>query len=435
MSKRSFAQMPSARNYPDVLGWYSAERQTVGGLQVALAVRPTPVAAGKAVDVVVLLQNMLGCETDAVLRLVLPERDWAGKVGRFSTPLQKLVRIGMRSGEVGYAELPMLIGHQAQPGEYSVQVEVVCEPKKHGAARVRRPERPIPFDIHDVVPERRPIFEAIHGLPFAARAGLKTPSGQLIGAPFTVQPPTIAALPDEMRPNYVSLWTEADYRDPQFLSAQAGDLVERMLPLLRRDRVFFPLLKAIQARFDAAGYRLWAGEAVMIAKMLTHTLEMGAPIQMAGQAQPIYPHWYGTLSQTLLREPDLAMPSAVEMLVSRILLPDLLFDAGMIAFATLSTLVGESFGDEEELTAHLDKLVSALIAQEAPLDLSLAWLPLALGGLVVNSSVIMARENMIETIHLFLHARGKRLAEASEAQALLFQIADDLIERALTGEG
>jgi hypothetical protein len=435
MSKRASAQMPIMRNYPDVLGWYSAERQTIEGLQVALAVRPTPVAAGRAIDVIVLLQNLLGGETDAVLRLVPPEKDLAGKPGCFTTPLQKVVRIGMRSGEVGYATLPMRIDHQAQAGAYSVQVEVICEPKKRGAERVRNTEHPTAFDIRDILPERRPIFEAIHGLPFAAQAGAKTRLGQLIGAPFTVQPPTIASLPSDMRANYVSLWTEADYRDLQFLSAQAGDLVNKMLPLLRRDHVFFPLLKAIQARFDAAGYRLWAGEAVMIAKMLTHTLEMGAPIQMAGQEQPVYPRWYATLSQTLLSAPDLAVPSAIETLVSRILLPDLLFDAGMIAFSTLSTLTHESFGDDEELKAHLEKLISALIAQEAPLDLSLAWLPLALGGLVANSSVIMAREKMVETVHLFLHAREKRLAEADEAQAVLFEIADDLIERALAGEG
>lgn len=434
MSKRSSAQVPIMRNYPDVLGWYSAERQTVRELQVALAVRPTPVAAGKTVDVVVLLQNMLGGEVDAVLRLALPEKDLAGKAGRFTTPLQKVVRVGMRSGEVGYVTLPMLIDHQTHAGEYNVQVEVVCEPKKHNAERVRHAEQPAKFDIHDVALERRPIFEAIHGLPFAAHAGAKTRAGQLIGAPFTVQPPTIASLPAEMRANYVSLWTEADYRDPQFLSAQAGDLVKKMLPLFRRERVFFPLLKAIQAHFDAANYRLWAGEAVMIAKMLTQTLEMGAPIQMAGQELSVYPRWYTALSQTLLNDPSLAVPQAVEMLVSRILLPDLLFDAGMIAFATLSTLTHESFGDDHELEAHLESLISALFKHETPLDLSRAWLPLALGGLVANSSVVMPREDMVESVHLFLHARQKRAEQADEAYMILFQIADDLIERALASQ-
>ncbi len=435
MSKRSSAQIPLALNYPDVLGWYSAERQTVDALQVALAVRPSPVPAGKVADVLVLLQNMSGGATDALLRLIVPERDLAGKAGRFSTPLQKVVRIGLRSGEVGYATLPMLVGHQAQAGEYIVQVEVACEQKKHGAERVRSLEMPARFDLHDIPPERRPIFEAIRGLPFAAQAGARTQKGQLIGAPFTVQPPTIAALPSEMRPNYITLWTETDYRDPRFLSAQVGDLVKKMLPLLRRERVFFPLLKAIQARFDAVGFRLWAGEAVMIAKMLTYTLELGAPIQMAGQESPVYPRWYATLSQALLDDADLAVPEAVDLLASRILLPDLLFDAGMIAFSTLSTLINESFGDEAELRAHLDTLVDALISANQGLNLNYAWLPLVLGGLVTNGAVTMPREDVVETVHLFLNAREKRLAEAQEEQSVLFEIADDLIDRALTGEG
>ncbi len=435
MNKRSSAQMPIMLNYPDVLGWYSTQRQTIDALQVALAVRPTPVPAGKAVDIIVLLQNMLGGETDAVLRLVPPEKDLAGKPGRFTTPLQKVVRVGLRGGEVGYATLPMLVGHQAQAGEYVVQVDVACEPKRRGMERVRSFEHPFKFDIHDVALERRPIFEVIRGLAFAAREGPKTRTGQLVGAPFTVQPPTVAALPRELRPNYISLWTEADYRDPHYLSAQVGDLVNKMLPLLRRERVFFPLLKTVQARFDAAGYRLWAGEAVMIAKMLTHTLEMGAPIHVAGQEVPVYPRWYTALSQALLNDPDLAVPQGVETLVSHTLLAYLIVDAGMIAFSMLGALTSKSFGTDEELQTHLDTLTNSLVMLEPPPDLSHAWLPLVLGGLVANSSVIMPRENTIETVHLFLTAREKRLLEASAAENILFEIADDLIERALTGEG
>ncbi len=435
MSKRSSAQMPVPLNYPDVLGWYSPARQTVDSLQVALAVRPTPVPAGKSVEVVVLLQNLLGGETDAVLRLVVPEKDLAGKQGRFSTPLQKVVRVGLRAGEVGYATLPMLVGHQAQAGEYKVQIEVVCEVKKHGAERVRDLDHPAKFGIHDVPLERHPIYEAIHGLPFAAEAGTKTRTGMFVSAPFTVLPPTIAGLPGEMRPNYVTLWTDADYRDPRFLTAQAGEIVKKTLPLLRRDRAFFPLLKAVQARFDAAGYRLWAGEAVMIAKMLTLTLEMGAPITIAGQDAPIYPRWYATLSQTLLNDPDLAHPNAVEMLVTRALFADLIYDAGMIAFSMLGTLTSESFGTDEELQGYLDELVGALIGLDSALNLNRAWLPLALGGLFANSRVTMPREDMVETAHLFLNARDKRLDEADDSQVILFNIADDLIDRATTGEG
>ncbi|MCS6872522.1 MAG: hypothetical protein NZ571_13805 [Anaerolineae bacterium] len=433
MGKRASAQVPIMRNYPDVLGWYSAERQTVDALQVALAVRPSSVAAGKTAEVIVLLQNMLDSETDAILRLALPERDLAGKADRFSTPLKKVVRVGLRSGEVGYATLPFLISHQAQTGEYVVQVEVTCEPKKRGAERVRSFEHPAAFDLHDIPLERHPIFSAIHGLRFAARAESKTRTGLLIGAPFTVQPPTIAALPGELRPNYVSLWTEADYRDPRLLSARAADLIQKVLPLLRRTQVFFPLLKVVQARFDSAGYRLWAGEAVMIAKMLTHTLEMGAPIHIAGRESPIYPRWHTALSQALLSDPDLAVPQAAELLVTRMLLPDLLFDAGMIAFSSLSTLTRESFGSEEELREHLDTLSGALFAQKAPLDLTYAWLPLVLGGLTVNSEVIMPRENAVETLHLFLRARDKRLDEADESQAILFEMADELVDRMLAG--
>jgi hypothetical protein len=104
MNKTITGQAPVVPpSYPDVLGYLSQSRADLEWLHAALAARPGEVNAGKAFEVVVLLQNMLGGEVDAVLRLQLPERDLAGKAGRFSTPLNKVIRIGLRP--VSYTHL------------------------------------------------------------------------------------------------------------------------------------------------------------------------------------------------------------------------------------------------------------------------------------------------------------------------------------------
>lgn len=412
-----------ASNYPDVLGWLTkGVRHVVEPLQVAVASRPDSIAAGKVVFVELLLQNTLDTEVDALVRLIVPEKDAAGNLGRFGTPVSKILRIGMRAGEVGFASLPILVAHQAAPNvAYQAIVEVSTEVKGKSARHIRTIEGGIPFDLDSVPNEARDRIMTLSGLRFSANLAPKqrAATGIHLATSFIVMPPQIVMLPGELKANYTSLWTVADLHNPDALPTALRGPLNKIMSSLKRDRVFFPLLRELQTRFDRVGYRLWAGEAVLIAKLMTLCLEKPNP--QAG--------WVISLTQHIVRRPQLALSDHAEELVREMLFDDLLMDAGMLGFNMLAELTGENFGTPDEMQAHLHQLIAALRAESAAPNLAMTWLPLALGGLVANSQVTMVGENMIETIHLFLKARDERTVEANDDLVFLFRIADDLIDR------
>lgn len=433
MNKTITGQMPIVPpNYPDVLGYLSQSRADLEWLHAALAARPGEINAGKAFEVVVLLQNMVGVEIDAVLRLQLPERDLAGKVGRFSTPLNKVIRIGLRPGEVGFATLPAVVGHQAAPGKYQVQVEITAESKAKATNRVRAIEGGPTFYPEHLPADRQTGLKGLKNLAFAAEnvaKGRPIPRKAFIGAAVTVLPPTIAPPPGELRPNYTPLWTTEDILDPAAMEASRKAILDRVIRTFKREAVFFPLLKTTQRHFDQRGYRLWAGECVLIAKLLTLILEMGAPVTVAGRDEPVFPRWHAHLVHLLVSNPRLSTPDHLGDLIEQ-LYAELLYDAAMFGFDTLGTVTNESFGTEEEIADYAEGLVRAITSTPGPLDIMKAWLPLALSGLAVSSRIAMPREDLLETVELFLRARDRRGAEMDAGSEILFQIADDLIDRA-----
>ncbi|GAB4548838.1 MAG: hypothetical protein OHK0023_12550 [Anaerolineae bacterium] len=412
-----------ASNYPDVLGWLTkGVRHVVEPLQVAVASRPDSIAAGKVVFIEVLLQNALDTEVDALIRLIVPEKDAAGNLGRFGTPVSKILRIGMRAGEVGFASLPILVSHQAMPNvAYQAVVEVSAEVKGKSVRHVRSAEGGSPFDLDSVTNEARERIMLLSGLRFSAALAPKprAMAGSHLTTSFIVLPPQIVMPPGELKASYTSLWTVADLHNPDALPTALRGPLNKVMSSLKRDQSFFPLLKELQARFDRVSYRLWAGEAVLIAKLMTLCLEKPNP--QAG--------WVISLTQHIVRHPQLALGNHAEELVREVLFDDLLMDAGMLGFNLLAELTGEDFGTPDEMQAHLNQLIGALRGETAPPNLAMTWLPLALGGLVVNPQITMVGENMIETVHLFLKARDERTVEANDDLIFLFRIADDLIDR------
>lgn len=71
---------PAPPNFPDVLGAITGGRRLIlDALHVAAAVRPAAIEAGKTFEVLVIIQNCLNNDVDAVLRLIVPDADIAGK--------------------------------------------------------------------------------------------------------------------------------------------------------------------------------------------------------------------------------------------------------------------------------------------------------------------------------------------------------------------
>ncbi|HRE46474.1 MAG TPA: hypothetical protein PLD47_02010 [Aggregatilineales bacterium] len=422
----------AAPNYPDILGALSGgTRHSFDALQVAVSPRPVRVEGGKPFSIIVLLQNCLNVDIDAVIVPEFPEVDTAGKKNIITTKLMKPLRIGLRPGEVGYAELPLQVTHQATPGEgYQVGADITVEVKGRNPTRVRDANGGIPVVWDDFPPERQPILEPIQGLGYAA-----TPRGRMTGrsgvvtAPLMILPAAIAGLPPDRKPNYVSLWTSADYVDVTALIQAGKPAIEGILKKLTRTVAFFALLKQTQTLFTAARYRLWAGEAVMIAKLMVQVLESGEALPIG--ASTVKPRWYAALEDMAKKQTASLKPGSAEPLLIGRLYKHLLYDAAMFGFSALEAVTREDFGTPEEMAEFTENLIHSLEGGNLPLDFSRAYLPLVLGGIIANNVVVMPSERANETVNLLHYALQQRADERDDYTDFIFAMANDLLDRAL----
>ncbi len=436
MNKRPSTPSKAAKtvNYPNVLGTITGgPHLNLDVLQVAVATRPPAIPAGTPFDAMVLLQNAASIDVDAVIRLLVPEIDLTGHKGRFSTKLTKPIRIGLRPGEVGCANLPLLSAPQTAPGSgYKLQVEIQVEQKQRGATRVRDDKGGTPLVLEELSDSRQQDIKAVRGLSYsAATVGRVTGNKATLTASFEVRPAAISSLPQnqELKPAYITLWTMADYPDLEMLLEKANPITSVLLPHLNRGAVFFPLLKATQPRFEGAQFRLWAGECVAIAKLMTLVLETGVPKLAPGETAPQYPRWFSRLARLVVQNPQAA--SDIEALVGDSLYLDLVYDAALLGFSMLTTVTKEQFGSPDEVKTYVDQILQMLSGKGEPLDLTHAYLPLVLAGIICNTRVTMPQEQTRETISLLADAREKRAGELDSSNKFVFDLADDLIERAL----
>lgn len=432
VSKRTTSSMKAVRpmNCPNVLGAItSGKLLNLDLLQIAVGTRPASVHAGAQFDALVLLQNASNIDMDAVIRLLVPEMDLSGLSGRITTKLVRPVRIGLRPAEVGCANMPVLTTVRATPGkDYKLQLEIQVEHKQRGAVRIRDEQGGPPLDFEPLSEERQRDLDTLQGPNYSIEmVGKVTNDKATLEASFEILPPAISALPQDLRPAYITLWTLADYPDDPALVEKAQPVASALLPRLTPANVFFPLLKATQPHFEAGRFRLWAGEAVAIAKLLTFVLAQGAT--PSGDAEPVYPHWYTKLCQVAVQNPRAA--DSLEQLLAERLYLDLVWDAVMLGFNLLSDIATEQLGSQDEMVSYASQLTAALSGKGEPLDITQVYLPLVLAGLIVNTRVTLPHEQTRETISLLANARDKRAAEQDSSNKFIFDLLDDLIERAL----
>ncbi len=435
MNKRSTSTQRAAKpfNFPDVLGAITeGQRLNMEAVQVAVTTRPPLIPAGTTFDSILLVQNTADSDVDVSIRLIIPEMDLAGYRGRLTTKLDKPFRVALKSGEVGYATIPITVNQQTAPGNaYTLQVEVQAEPKQKGAARVRDLLGGAPLNLLDLSEERQQDVKSLQGLLYSvATVGRIAGNKATLIAQFEITGPsgTGGSLPNELGPAYIALWTTSDFYDEPALVEQARPLTADLLPQLNRSTLFFPLLRATQPRFEGSQFRLWAGEAVMIAKLLILVLEKGVPPATA-DTTPTYPRWFIRLCRLLLKEPQFA--SDPVQLVTERLYADLIYDAAMLGFSILTNTTHEQFGSDEEVSSYATQIVASLNGKGELLDLTHAYLPLVLGGLIANSRITMPQENPRETALLLAKAREKRFVEQDHSNEFVFDMLDGLITNAL----
>ncbi len=413
-----------AANFPDILGALTrGPRFITAEVQCALTVRPLQVPAGQTFEVIVLLQSCVDVSLDVALKVELPARDLAKNKDPFTAVKDKLL-VGLRPAEVGYVVLPVEAAPTVQPGSgYTVGVTLDTKiPGKQKPQVIRTPEGGVGFKTDIFTPETLAQLQALRQQPFAVEG-----KGKRIEAPFTVIPPTVAGL-EIPQPNWISLWTMGDHPDEYVVAQQVWDAAQAALEGLKRDQVFMPLLKATQERFQASRYPLHPPEAIMITKILTLTLEQGATAPTEAQPRPPWPHWFGKLVRVLAREP--ALQGQPDVVAKRLLYSDLLYDAVVAGFASITNTTREEFGSPDEISAYATDLVQSL-GQRQPIDVARVYLPLVMAGLIANNRVTMPREQVRDTVFTLSKALERRQSEKHADNGFVFEIVANLIEDAL----
>jgi hypothetical protein len=437
-------------NYPDILGYITGgQRINMGVAQLAAAVRPRVVRAGRAFETILLIQNASDGEVDVTATLQLPETDAKKNKGRFVTKHQRLV-VGLRPAEVGYVTLPVsCLPDTAVSNTYKLTFGIDSKPTGK-PRRIRLNEGGgevttafLQADMHEKLEELKKLTYS------TAKSGLR---GTGVEVPFSVMSGSLGQIVD-LQPGWITLWTLTDHMDDRLLLERYKEtLATQALPTLNRSRMFQPLLEETQLRFNAAGYSIKPIEAAMITKLLMLILEMAAPTEenydylgeshynvslllKKGSSVPEtvdLPYWCRALLHVLAKD-ERAM-NHPEQIVTRVLYPELVRDAALHAFRMIKTVTGENLGSDADMQAYTEQLAHMLGGQ-ATLDFTHVYLPLVLGGVVVYDRVVMPDENLGDILHQISMVLDGHTGERNADTELIFAMAENLISRALQKYG
>jgi hypothetical protein len=224
--------------------------------------------------------------------------------------------------------------------------------------------------------------------------------------------PRPGASPD-LTPTYLSHWTVAELPFQGKARQQVNDQRLYLLPQLKREPLYMGFLDESRERFKDAALSLQIGEAIILAKILTYTVEHF--LKRADWQDAILVPAY-----TLAHRYDLETGDPI-LLIVRADYARIVRLAISLSFGMLRQRLGREVWTMEEQLAVTD-LVADRVERGGALPAEFLYLPLLLGGLMVNHEVQMPGENLAQSLDLFAKARQQRaadLAENPELNALL----------------
>jgi hypothetical protein len=404
--------MADHTNYPDVLGFLTGNvRLDMGTLQVAAAVRPKIVTAGRPFQVVIVLQNTTDAEVEVTANVLVPNSDFGGQKARFLLKTQR-VAVGVAASEVGVLTFPVGTLPDTTPGkDYRVQVQLTVKPADKTAdkaARVRQSNGGGALYLEGLPRPVQADLARYRGLAFTG--GKKG----LLGANATLEP-AFGITKGELgqiinaAPEYKPLWTLADlHEDPRILlERHHGLITQYLLPSLDRSRMLVPLVRATEKRFSDAGYDLKTVEAEMISRLLALVLEYACTGQLSYGRSYITPKEYELLRLVTQspreREPIKHPRWFIKMLevvdaderaarfVSKYLpeqaYDELLHDALIHGLNIYETATGSELGSQEELAEYAEGWMQKWQNKSEPLKFEDVYLPLVIAGLVIHEDM------------------------------------------------
>lgn len=455
--------MTKSSYYPDVFGYITdADRQNIGGVQVALGLKPAIVRAGRPVEVMMLMQNTLDVPVDVAVTLQPPEKDAAGKKGRFITKKSRLV-IGLEPAEVGYAMIPMTtMPDTAISRDYSIGMEISTKQLDKGHP-VRDESGGTPFEPSTLPKDRRQLVEELKQLTFSGKK-----RGFLRSSTLEVQLGVLAGKVGslkETKPDWFSLWTLADHDDVDALVERLKQpFLDKVLPGLRKERINELLFDRTRKRFEAAGYPLSEVEARFAAKLMVYIIHLASerlkrnPLEVdqntkayqiisvldpepgieendptaAALKDVELPRWFKAMLRGMARDdrviayPDKALP--------HIAYDELLYDAMQYGFHMIQTITGIDLGTQEEMHAYTETVVQTL-AQKGKMNISYAYIPLIAGGIAVYDQVLLSGERLDDMLHELRVVIDARDDEKTAENELIFDVAQRVVDYSLKKYG
>ncbi|MBI5667229.1 MAG: hypothetical protein HZC41_04405 [Chloroflexi bacterium] len=408
--------------YPDVLGAITGgTRITLDKMQCALGIFPRRTYINQPAEIVLILQSMVDQNMQVKVGIQLPTQDKKGNPVVIDTA-KKTVSLGMRPGEVGVLRLPIVPLPPTQPGAgFPVRVAVRYRTATEHSRYVRPPGGGAPPSVLSISQFK---LQALREVEFAAHTWNQ--SAEIMTTYFDVVPKRIPLVNQDLKVSYESLWTHEEMAEErELVQAKIRDAVYVSAGLTKAT-VYKPVLQEVDDRFARRGLPLHPGEAKAIAKIITYALDEGMDLEPGFNAQDS--RWFQTLCQVLAHDPDLERMNKGELAV-KYLFDAALFDAIMLGFAVIQPKVKEDLGDIEERNNYATRLLT-WFAGQGEADLSYAYLPLVLGGVVVNQFVTLREDNPWIMLDELREAyRGRARLVTGEAVAI-FKMMGDLLDYA-----
>ncbi|MBZ0299022.1 MAG: hypothetical protein K8J31_04740 [Anaerolineae bacterium] len=445
----------SQPNYPDILGYITGgQRIQVGVIDTALAMRPAIVRAGDVVEAILLLQNTTDVRVEVIVEPKVPARDGKGRPGCFVAKTTRMTAV-LAPAEVGYVSLPiqtLLVTASGQ--DYKIEMSINVKPQ--AKARVVRQSDSIPNLGYYFFLEEATLLQVaeLKGLSFSVnKAGLL---GTSIDASFHLGAPSGAPEQSDLKPSWQRLWAMSDNTDTRHLFELHHDsLRQHVIPALRREYLYRPLYRSTRRRFKGRGYRLIPTEAHYITKLLVNVLEMGRQLPdplfypdqaMYGVSQLLEAGWpsdgrpvplpgWCRSALTRIASDERIINQPVKSLAFT-LYDDVLRDAIVHGFGLVHQVIGRELGTRDQSQRYAEKFIQTLQTKETDLVFEDMYLPLILGGIIVDTDVSLRYENPLERLHeTYDHVRKQR-PKATDVEAMVvYSIACKVCDWALAKHG
>jgi hypothetical protein len=407
--------------YPDVLGAITGGRRiSLDALQCALGIFPKRTFINQPVEVILILQNMVDQPMQIKVGLQLPSQDRKGNPVVIDTP-KKLITLGLRPGEVGVLNIPIVALPPTAPGtQFPVRVAVRYRTPVEGNA-VRPPTGGAPPSVLSISSFK---LQALREVEFIAHTWNE--STDVMTTYFDIAPNRMPPTKLDLRVRYESLWTMEEMAEERELAQAKLEDARRVATGMTRSVVYRPLLAAVEERFGERGMPLHPGEVKAIAKMMTYTLDEGLDLEPGFSLEAS--RWFQTLCQVLAHDSALEHEDRGALAV-RYLFEAALYDAIVLGFATVDPKVKENLGDLAERKNYANRVLTWFAGQGEP-DLSYVYLPLVMGGVVVNMIVTNRGDNPWVMIDELNEATRGRVRLVSGEVVTIFKLMDSLLAQA-----